>query len=104
SPLVLCYLEGRTHEEAARELRWPVGTVKGRLARARDLLRSRLARRGMAPTAGAFASSVVLDATAALERPLIERTVSSSLKLASGQSIAKVASTSITSLVEGVLA
>ena len=34
SPLVLCYLEGRTHEEAARDLNWPVGTVKGRLARA----------------------------------------------------------------------
>ena len=46
SPLVLCYLEGRTHEEAARDLKWPVGTVKGRLARARDLLRSRLTRRG----------------------------------------------------------
>src|SRR5262249_18374088 len=30
-PVVLCYLEGRTNEEAARELRWPIGTVKGRL-------------------------------------------------------------------------
>ena len=30
-PIVLCYLEGRTHEEAARQLKWPIGTVKGRL-------------------------------------------------------------------------
>ncbi len=45
SPIVLCYVEGHTHEEAARQLKWPLGTVKGRLARARDLLRSRLARR-----------------------------------------------------------
>ena len=37
SPIVLCYLQGQTHEEAARQLKWPLGTVKGRLARARDL-------------------------------------------------------------------
>ncbi len=104
SPLVLCYLEGRTHEEAARELDWPVGTVKGRLARARDLLRSRLARRGLAPTAGVLASMFLPDATAALERPLIEQTVTSSLKIAAGQSLAQVVSSSITSLVKGVLA
>src|SRR4051812_1671629 len=51
SAVVLCYFEGRTNEEAAALLRWPVGTVKGRLSRARDLLRSRLARRGLALSA-----------------------------------------------------
>ena len=45
--VVLCYLEGLTHEEAADRLGWPVGTVKGRLSRSRDLLRSRLTRRGL---------------------------------------------------------
>ena len=38
-PLLLCYYQGLTNEEAARRLGWPHGTVCGRLARARDLLR-----------------------------------------------------------------
>jgi RNA polymerase sigma factor (sigma-70 family) len=46
-PVILSYLEGKSNEEVARLLDWPVGTVKGRLSRARDLLRSRLTRRGM---------------------------------------------------------
>jgi RNA polymerase sigma factor (sigma-70 family) len=48
SAVVLCYLEGRTNGEAAALLDWPVGTVKRRLSRARELLRSRLTRRGLA--------------------------------------------------------
>jgi WD40 repeat protein len=49
-PVRLCYFEGRTHDEAADALGCPVGTVRGRLARARGLLRSRLTRRGIAPS------------------------------------------------------
>lgn len=103
SPIVLCYLEGQTHEEAARVLRWPVGTVKGRLARARDLLRSRLARRGLAPTMLAVTGMLGSEASAAVPSALLECTVRSGLKLAVSQTTAQVASTSIMSLVEGAL-
>jgi RNA polymerase sigma factor (sigma-70 family) len=50
-PLVLCVLEERFHEEAARHLMCPVGTVKSRLARARVRLRAALCRRGVGPAA-----------------------------------------------------
>jgi RNA polymerase sigma factor (sigma-70 family) len=46
-PVVLCDLEGVTHQRAARQLGWPLGTVKSRLGRARELLRGRLGRRGL---------------------------------------------------------
>jgi RNA polymerase sigma factor (sigma-70 family) len=54
SAFVLCYLEGRTNEEAARQLGCPKGTVLSRLARARQRLRTRLTRRGVALTTGAL--------------------------------------------------
>ncbi len=45
-PIVLCYLEGLTHEQAANRLRWPLGTVKIRLSRGRERLRVRLEKHG----------------------------------------------------------
>jgi RNA polymerase sigma factor (sigma-70 family) len=57
-PIVLCDLEGRSHDEAARHLGWPVGTVKSRQARGRDRLRARLVRRGVAPSIGLGAAPV----------------------------------------------
>jgi RNA polymerase sigma factor (sigma-70 family) len=47
-PLVLCYLEGRSRQEAADELGLSLAAVKGRLARGLRQLRTRLAYRGLA--------------------------------------------------------
>ena len=68
-PILLCALEGLSHEEAAQRLRWPVGTVKSRLVRGRRRLESRLARRGLAP-ALALAAGVAARPAAAAPVPL----------------------------------
>jgi RNA polymerase sigma factor (sigma-70 family) len=72
APLVACYLQGRTRDEAARELGWSVGTLRRRLDRARELLRLRLTRRGATLAAGLCATAVVPDVTAAVPRELAE--------------------------------
>jgi RNA polymerase sigma factor (sigma-70 family) len=76
TPVVLCYLEGRTNDDVARQLGWPVGTVSGRLARAKTMLRSRLIRRGLPPSAGLLAVAMLSDpARAAVPERLIKRTL-----------------------------
>lgn len=97
-----CYLQGLTHEQAAARLGWPVGTVRSRLARARDRLRGRLERRGLAP-------SVVL-ALPGLSGPfpwpvsLVDRTARAALTLAARDAAsAGLVSAAAASLTEGVL-
>src|SRR5207248_8680290 len=58
-PLVLCYLEGRTCDEAAREFGCSLGTMKRRLERAREALRARLTARGVALPAALLAAALV---------------------------------------------
>jgi RNA polymerase sigma factor (sigma-70 family) len=69
--VVLCCLQGQTNEEAARQLSCPVGTIKSRLSRARDLLRARLARRGVALSAAALAEALAASTTAAALPPAL---------------------------------
>jgi len=85
APLVLCYLQGLTNEQAAEQLHWPSGTVKGRLARAREVLRGRLARRGLALTATALTATLAeTSASAAMPAALVATTVRVALPIALG--------------------
>lgn len=73
APLLLCYLQGQSQALAAQTLGWPIGTVAGRLSRAKELLRSRLIRRGVAPAIAAGISFEVVQAQFPID--LIEKTV-----------------------------
>jgi len=88
-PLVLCGLEGKTHEQAAQELRWPKSSVTARLARARDLLQRRLAGRGFAVTAGGLTAMLADQAaTAAVSAVLTLATVRLALETLTGTAAA----------------
>ncbi len=110
-PVVLCDLQGLTHEKAARHLGWPVGTLKTRLARARELLRGRLSRHGL----GLCEGRSVEEKGLALALPLrafdvappgilVESTVRAAGPVAAGQALsASVISSRVAILIEEVL-
>ncbi|MFO0968003.1 MAG: sigma-70 family RNA polymerase sigma factor [Gemmataceae bacterium] len=100
APLILCYLEGRTRDEAAEELGWSAGSVKGRLERGRDLLRQRLLRRGLSLSA-VLCAGLLPEGAAAASPALIGATVQAGLSFV-GAAPAAVPS-SITLLAQGVL-
>jgi RNA polymerase sigma factor (sigma-70 family) len=75
SPIVLCYLEGMTHEQAAQQLGCPVGTVRSRMARARALLRRRIARRGLVTSSVAIGAVLASNACASAVPMRIQRSL-----------------------------
>ena len=84
--IVLCYLQGKSQSEAAQLLHCAPEALKKRLFRARDLLRGRLARRGMTVTPAALGAALAAQATAAaaLPGPMLLATVHTALSSSAG--------------------
>ena len=93
APVVFCYLEGLTHDEAAHRLGWPLGTVRSRMSRARRLLERRLTRRGVSAPSVALFSSVESQH---VSTALVDRTVRIVLETGTQKTAASV-------LAQGVL-
>jgi RNA polymerase sigma factor (sigma-70 family) len=99
TPLMLCLLDGLTHEEAATRLGWPVGTVKTRVRRAKDQLRARLTRRGLAPSLGAIGGALAAREGSAMPAALVRATARAALGFELGRNTALL-SASVARLVE----
>ncbi len=99
--IVLCHLEGLTHEEAAEKLGCPVGTVRSRLSRGRALLRGQLERSGLGQsdvasrTDGEAAPPVVAA-------QLMETTARAASRLVAGRPLAEIVPARLAVIVAGL--
>ena len=100
--IVLCDLQGLTHEEAARRLGRRVGTISSQVSRARERLRRRLDRRGLAYPSGIVAAAIDSTRPSVLPNVLVGSTVKNVMSLSTGLAAGSVP-VSIVSLSQGVL-
>jgi RNA polymerase sigma factor (sigma-70 family) len=100
--LVACYLEGRTHAQAAEQLGWPLGSLAKRLARGLELLRLRLVRRGLALSAAGLAA-ILAGQASAVPPALASATLRAAALAAAGKALAGAVSVRVLTVVEGTM-
>jgi RNA polymerase sigma factor (sigma-70 family) len=105
APVVLCELQGKTHKEAAEQLGWPIGTVSGRLSRARGILARKLSRPAAALSGGSLAAMLARDASAAsVPAELVGPTAQAACQVSAGHAAAAgVVSAEVATLTAEVL-
>jgi RNA polymerase sigma factor (sigma-70 family) len=101
--LVLCYLQGKTRDEAAREVGCSESTLKRRLERGKGRMRVRLAHRGVALPAALLAAGLAQGVKAAVPAALTSAAVKVAHLVASGQEVAGVVPAQVTALAAGAV-
>lgn len=103
APLILCYLEGKTHAEAANVLGWAQGSMARRLRQALNQLRARLRPHGIALPACLLSTLLAERALAAPPPALVQVCSQAAVLAATGQSLTSLVSIHAATLAEGVL-
>lgn len=98
APLVLCHLQGMTHEAAADALGWSAGSMAKRLTRGRELLRERLAHRGVALSAATLAVLTAARTSSAVSPTAIAQMSRAASCYAAGQATTGLVSNQATAL------
>ena len=102
--IILCYLEGKTRSEAARQLGVPEGTLAAWVARGRVMLAKRLARNGLVLSSGALATALMHNtASASVPVSLASSTLQAASLLAADQAASSAIATPALALMEGVM-
>jgi RNA polymerase sigma factor (sigma-70 family) len=102
APIVLCDLEGLTHEQAAVSLGCPSRTLQTRLYRGRERLRARLVRRGLLPAVGLVGCSFTAEAaSAAVPIPWANATTAIAMRMATGRAVVIEVAEAVNLLIRG---
>jgi RNA polymerase sigma factor (sigma-70 family) len=103
APLLLCFFDGLTHADAARRLGWPVGTVAGRVARAKEVLHARLTRRGVAVPVAGLGALVAADAASAAAPSFAGLTARAAIAYVAGEAVVPGVSATVLELTKGAM-